>query len=498
MISLTHITIDSHEPLVFDHMHISDEDKLAIIADDTAAASRLCEVIAGKRSPRSGERVASSGLSISLLDRSFQSAIQLSGLFSYHQQRYESSYQTYGPTVLEYLRDYYVPIGTIDPRSIEHIEIADIGYSQIEKYAKQISIDHLLQRRVISLSSGESRKVNILKSLIQEPDLIIMDQPYVGLDEDSRHDLKNLLDQLIAQGMQIVISISRKENIPSGVNRLIICEKGGISDDLIPPFDHAKIEASIVKINTKKATNINVENIDRSSDREVLISLSDVSIRYSGSSVLQDISWQVCRGDRWRIKGNNGSGKTTLLSMVSGDHPQSFSTAVRLFGKRRGPEMSLWQIKKHIAHVSPEIQAYTDSAQRVAQLLRSSFISDRGPISRIGQIHEDIIAKWTTQFGIAHLIDQPLYSLSLLQLKRVLLTRAMLNDPEIIILDELCQGLESQDRVDLLQDIEEICDDVGLTVLYVSHYDDESISSLTHELTLDHGRIVSIRQLLRG
>ena len=100
-------------------------------------------------------------------------------------------------------------------------------------------------------------------------------------------------------------------------------------------------------------------------DSEEVVKLNKVSIRYGDRTILKELDWTVRRGEKWALSGENGAGKSTLLSLVCADNPQSYACDISLFGRKRGTGESIWEIKKHIGYVSPEMhRAYLKKSAR--------------------------------------------------------------------------------------------------------------------------------------
>lgn len=119
--------------------------------------------------------------------------------------------------------------------------------------------------------------------------------------------------------------------------------------------DALRAEADVASLGElqQRIAGLPYENMNFTSDE--VVRLNKVSIRYGDRTILKELDWTVMRGQKWALSGENGAGKSTLLSLVCADNPQSYACDIRLFGRKRGTGESIWEIKKHIGYVSPEM-----------------------------------------------------------------------------------------------------------------------------------------------
>ena len=223
---------------------------------------------------------------------------------------------------------------------------------------------------------------------------------------------------------------------------------------------------------------------DRQFAADCVIDLHHVSIRYGERTILRELDWQVMNGERWALSGRNGSGKSTLLSLVCADNPQSYACDISLFGRRRGSGESIWEIKRHIGYVSPEMhRAYLKNLPAVS--IVASGLHDSIGLYR--QMHaEDVeqCVRWMDIFGIAALKDRNFLQLSSGEQRLVLLARAYVKDPELLILDEPMHGLDLSNRRLEKDVIETFCRRPNKTLVMVTHYKEELPAVIDHRLEL--------------
>jgi molybdate transport system ATP-binding protein len=227
------------------------------------------------------------------------------------------------------------------------------------------------------------------------------------------------------------------------------------------------------------------------SSTNILVKMKNVTVSYGPSVVLNRINWTVKKGENWMIRGPNGSGKTTLLSMISGNHPQAYSNDISLFGRPRGSGESIWDIKKNIGMVSSECQIQYQKTIPFEDVVMSGFFDSIGLYRKPSHKHRKTAETWMKLFGIDHLIGKYFTMLSQGEQRLGLLARAMVKSPPLLILDEPCQGLDTPNRKTFLRIIDHIGLKTPTVLIYVTHYQDDNLSCITHGLTfskISHGR----------
>jgi molybdate transport system ATP-binding protein len=217
---------------------------------------------------------------------------------------------------------------------------------------------------------------------------------------------------------------------------------------------------------------------------EALVEMRGVRVRYGGTEVLGGLDWVMRRGENWGILGPNGSGKTTLLALIYGDNLQAYSNDVRLFGRRRGTGEGLWEVRSRIGIVSPALQIGYRRALRVREVIESGFFDSIGLYHWPTQEQSRTAESWTRRLGLSDLAERPFDQLSYGERRMVLIARAMVKSPELLILDEPCEGLDPVNRRAVLALVDRVGFETDASVLYVSHVEDELPRCLTHTLRL--------------
>lgn len=349
-------------------------------------------------------------------------------------------------------------------------------------------MNDLLDKYIILLSSGELRKFKLTAALFTNPRVLIMDNPFIGLDITTRRHLDQLLTRLAhEQSLQIVLVLSRYDEIPMFITHVVEVS----SMTVLPKKSRQHF------INTRADTPSHVLSPDRHqaiqnlpchdnhmSTANEVIGCHNVSIRYGQRTILNALNWQVNKGEHWALSGKNGSGKSTLLSLVCADNPQGYACDITLFGRQRGSGESIWDIKRHIGYVSPEMHRSYQRDIPALQIVASGLKDSVGLYLRPTAAELDVCRWWMGIFGIHTLADRSFLRMSSGEQRLVLLARAFVKDPELLILDEPLHGLDNVNRQMVKDIIETFCRRPGKTLIFVSHYQDEFPGCIDHTLLL--------------
>lgn len=333
-------------------------------------------------------------------------------------------------------------------------------------------MDEFLDKYIITLSSGELRKFQLTKTLFANPQLLIMDNPFIGLDAETRDQLKALLLQLAEeQNIEIMLVMSKTDDIPEYVT------------DIKYFSEPEEIPAHVLSKEKYEAI-LSLPYSDKDYDCQHVIDMKKVTIRYGERTILKDLDWTVKNGERWALSGQNGSGKSTLLSLVCADNPQSYACDITLFDRPRGSGESIWDIKKHIGYVSPEMHRSYKRNLPAIRIVASGLMDSIGLYAIPNPQDYDKCRWWLDMFGIGDLADKPFLQLSSGEQRLVLLARAFVKDPQLLILDEPLHGLDLWNRRLAKDIIEAFCQRKGKTMIMVTHYQEELPNVITNSLYL--------------
>lgn len=360
-----------------------------------------------------------------------------------------------------------------------------------EKLYEMFHLSSLSDKYIISLSSGELRKFQLTKTLLSGPRMLIMDNPFIGLDVQTRHQLSDLLRTLIAEtDLQVVLVLSKTDDIPDFITHVIPVK--GL--DILPKLTReeyvkaycGRVPAMLTE--EKKAKILALpekDNLITTTDEEgSILRFHHVNIRYGNRTILKDLDWTVKQNEKWALSGENGAGKSTLLSLVCADNPQSYACDIELFGRKRGTGESIWEIKRHIGYVSPEMhRAYLKDLPAI-DIVASGLNDSVGLYVRPRPEQRAVCEFWMDIFGIADLKDRTFLKLSSGEQRLCLLARAFVKDPELLILDEPLHGLDDRNRQLVREIISAFCHRKNKTMIMVTHYTEELPDVITDSLFL--------------
>lgn len=348
-------------------------------------------------------------------------------------------------------------------------------------------VEAMLDKHIILLSSGELRKFQLTKTLLSGPRVLIMDNPFIGLDAKTRDLLHVLLRRLTEMTrLQVILVLSKTDDIPEFITHVIPVEDRTCGDKIsLQEYLHQRREVPAHVLPEEKRERIlNLPYGENLYHAEHIVDLNKVSIRYGDRTILKDLDWTVRCGEKWALSGDNGSGKSTLLSLVCADNPQSYACDIALFGRKRGSGESIWEIKKHIGYVSPEMhRAYLKNLPAI-DIVASGLHDSIGLYRKMQEKDRAVCEWWMDIFGIADLKDRNFLQLSSGEQRMVLLARAFVKDPELLILDEPLHGLDMRNRRLVKDVIEAFCERKDKTMIMVTHYREELPAVITNALYL--------------
>ena len=380
-----------------------------------------------------------------------------------------------------------------------------------EKLFALFGMEAFLDKHIVLLSSGELRKFQLVKALMNRPSVLILDNPYIGLDTQARDLLTDLLSTLIANThLQVMLMLSREEEIPAFITHVVRVENlvcGEKECIRTSPLEQRLLSFRAEHREAKNLGNTQVDAPeilrryapldDMGGVEEEIVRLNQVSIRYGERTILNELDWVVRKGEKWALTGANGSGKSTLLSLICADNPQSYACDIALFGRKRGTGESIWEIKKHIGYVSPEMhRAYLKNLPAI-DIVASGLHDSVGLYVRPKPEEKEACMEWMCRFGIEALKDRSFLQLSSGEQRLVLLARAFVKHPDLLILDEPLHGLDTRNRELVRGIIDAYCRQEGKTLIMVSHYEEEFPECVTHRLYLrkDNGDDIPVNTM---
>ncbi|MET0462784.1 MAG: ATP-binding cassette domain-containing protein [Chitinophagaceae bacterium] len=370
-----------------------------------------------------------------------------------------------------------------------YLDHADVSRNQL---LKPFRIDELLRKPLIQLSNGENKKVQIARALLASPKVLIFDQPFVGLDVEARAFLHERINELAASGITIMM-VTQPDELPACVTTIITLKKGTspvvqdrktFGDSLIPlakNFRPTVLNEDLLMQLMKESSKGLFSHIIR---------MEKVHVRYGDKMILDNIDWTVKPGECWLLSGPNGAGKSTLLSLITADNPQAYANEIYLFDRKRGTGETIWDIKKNIGYLSPELLLFFENSSSVFDAVASGLFDTIGLFRQVTDQQTQSIYHWLELLGIKSIARKRLHELSQGEQRKVLLARALIKNPPLLILDEPCQGLDDETEQELISLIDAICSKSGKTLVYVTHYANRRPQCIDKFIQLEKGRII--------
>lgn len=398
-----------------------------VIGPNGSGKSMLADIIERGRNFRTN-RITFEGIDRPVVRKvEFADVHSLRGITAtgYYQQRYEATMNDEVPTVAEALGS------TFDLEGVKsNCELLDLH--------------GVMEKRINYLSSGELRKLLISTALTSRPDLLILDNPYIGLDVDSRRVLDNALQRLAESGVNIMLLVCDPADVPTFTTAVIPVSGMTIKpvievtmpvkelrDSLMYLFDYA-IDTRLIP----RPLRLDNEPV------EVIASFDKCTISYGRRVIRESLDWTIRDNERWALNGPNGSGKSTLLSMINADNPARYRSNITLFDNHRGVGHSIWDIKRRIGYVSPEMRLYFSGTGDAATVIGQGLIDTVGSYVKLRPDEQAQASMWVQLLHLEPIAERPYNTLSAGERQMVLLARAMIKQPRLLILDEPMHGLD--------------------------------------------------------
>jgi molybdate transport system ATP-binding protein len=359
----------------------------------------------------------------------------------------------------------------------------DISLPHVASIISTLQLDDILHEPLIQLSNGENKRLQIARSLLLHPSFLILDNPFLGLDANGRSILNEILEKLSQQQIPFLL-ITTPHELPACITHVATLAMGSLVSavakaDYIPP-----VQQKLPSFSPELLRSL-VHPVE--ADFEYAIRMKNVQVNYEGRHILKNINWEVKKGEHWSVAGPNGAGKSTLLSLLTGDNPRAYANEIYLFDRRRGSGESIWDIKKKIGYVSPELHLHFDPLSTCFQAVASGLFDTIGLFRQLDSITEELVMQWLKLFELDKKAHRLLSMLAAGEQRLVLLARALIKNPPMLILDEPCQGLDEITTARFRESVNEICLLSGATLLYVSHYQQEWPECIDKHLSLDKG-----------
>lgn len=375
----------------------------------------------------------------------------------YYQQRFNSMESEEALTVEEYLMN---------------VEVKYSGPWDLLKVISFMKLDHLKDKSLIKLSNGETRRLSFATALIKNPKILLMDQPLTGLDQETRDDFGALLSDIIASGIHVLMS-THNDEIPSCITDVgFLSEKNisiaGKSGDVKQNHQNWRSEN---EIDTEIVKKLLVKTPGNTFGK--ILEFKNTSVRYGENQILDKVNWTVLPKEKWALKGENGAGKSTLLSLILGENPQAYANEIYLFDRKRGSGESIWDIKKQIGFVAPELSRFFPSNQTCIKVILSGLFDTMGLFKKVSPQQEKLAMDWLGLFKLENMANLLFQRVSLENQRFILLARALIKNPNLLVLDEAAQGMDDLQRIRFRETVDLVCKFLPVALVYVSHYEED-------------------------
>ena len=345
----------------------------------------------------------------------------------------------------------------------------DASYRQ---WVERLHIGHILQRGLRFISTGEMRKTLLIRAILEKPALLILDSPLDGLDRASQEDMRKIIDELLHSDMTVLMLCRQMEDIPPGISHVLVLNGG----EIVASGESAGVVSmdSVRRLMNPPMAELGELPLPAPRPYELpatgpLIELRDVSVSYGELSVLRKVNWVLGRQTHCCVSGPNGCGKTTLLSLITGDNHKAYGQDITLFGIRRGSGESVWDIKQKYGQLDTQLHLNYVRGMRVVEVVVSGFFDTIGLYDDWGDQQRDIANQWLAALGLARHSKDSFDALSFGLQRMVLLARAMVKSPIILLLDEPTLGLDGHHRKLMLRAIDHIAANSDTRIIFVSH-----------------------------
>lgn len=498
------ISIRLNDRILFKNLdwEIRSDEHWAVIGPNGSGKSALIKVLCGALPIVKGEiaydfvkngKTGNSPEQIASV--TFESQRSVLGAEAFYQERWNAGVNEDTKTVSEYLKEKDIKriskfhiVGTYSGKDFER---------RRKEVVEKMELGELLKKEVVELSNGERRKVTIARALLKKPKLLILDNPFEGLDSRFRKEFKKILEGLMRGRMRLIIVATDRDELPKGITNILYLK------------NHSSVARSAGNVRGAKSPSFPRASALRrrrsAKSLHAVVEMQNVNVIYRGQKILKQINWTVKKGEKWALFGPNGAGKTTLLSLILADNPQAYGNKSKLFGRTRGTGESIWEIKKRIGWVSPELQLYYPSTLQYhsgqassGQVPRditaldvacSGWFDSIGLYKKCNKRQRSIALGWLKKLGLDGRSDSNFANLSEGHQRLALLARAMVKDPDLLILDEPCNGLDARHRRQFMRAVDSVCRAPEKTLIFVTHRADELPKCITHILKLKDGRI---------
>lgn len=346
-----------------------------------------------------------------------------------------------------------------------------------------LNITHLSDTRIRGMSQGEAKKVLIARAMVKNPAFLFLDELDSGLDSRSHGTVMELVQAVVDRGTHVLIATHGNGSVPPFVTHVVRLEAGRI-DGQGPVSFQAEEPHVAPRISARSSTpQVLLKPAKENPCGETLIHIENADVVRQGKRIVRGITWTVKAGQNWALLGENGSGKTTLLKLLVGDLRPVWGGKVSRFGK--DDLQSIWETRQRVSLVTPDLQAAHASSQTGMRMVLSGFFGSVGLVDTPTEEQASIARSWFQRLGLQRLENREVRTLSYGQMRALLVLRAVVTNPTILLLDEVLSGLDDRARTHVTTIVEEFTSPER-AVIYVTH-DEREISALFDHVAVMKG-----------
>jgi molybdate transport system ATP-binding protein len=451
-----------HDKLTINHWQLQENESWSILGRNGSGKQYISQLLSGVFTPNSVTTlVTPSATEVGVIS------------FEAQQKTYELALDAQAPD--------YIDINQVATKAKDFLP----KDKHTDPLIDQFNLRHRMETGYLQLSTGESRKLLILQALFSGIKLLVCDNPFDSLDVDSCDVLSDALGKLPEHGVSVLLMLSNRQDIPDWCNNIAFIERGHLSiigqlkDDqtrkqldtlLTPEPDHISWPDNMVQLSDYSHPN--------------LVKLTKGKVHYNGINVFEDLDVTIKPLQHTLITGPNGSGKSTLMQLITGDCPQCYSNDINVLGYKRGSGETIWQVKQHMGIVSSELHRQYRVNSDILSVVVSGFYDSIGMYQQPSAFHLKIARQWLNKIGLLDQHKTSFQSLSYGEQRLVLIARALVKSPYLLILDEPTQGLDELNRHRVLNFLAHLATQKHTTMLLVSHRRDEFLSIFEQHIKL--------------
>lgn len=347
---------------------------------------------------------------------------------------------------------------------------------------EELGLSTLAGRRMATLSSGEGRSLLLARALVSRPDVLVLDECLEGLDAPARREFLALLDRVAVadQRLALLFASHRLDELPGCLTHGLVLEAGraphsGPLAEVLPALEaRAEAEAALsppltAPVPTTPATTTSTVP---AASPEFLARITNASVDIDGARVLHGIDWTILPGEHWAVLGPNGAGKSTLLSLLAGSiWPSAVDGPPGLMEYGfAAPGENVDDVRRRIGVVSAALQAGFPYDLRVEEAVATGLDGSLDVFAEPDAANRALVARWLEFFELAKLAGRRVRSLSRGQFRRVLLARALVGRPALLILDEPMAGLDQRARAAARELFDRLAA-LGVPLVMVTHHE---------------------------